>query len=177
MDSKIKQSLILDSYFNCLQISEIKIPLYFKHKSYLYSLPQNLYFRKNSSLNDKKFNFASHQLIPGNRYNIKIFTINKEVSSDNCIEFLLKQNAKYVGAQGISLCRQLCSEIFPINKWVMSFDIKRTLYKNVDGEYCIPCIKRTESNEWLFDISLYDIPHDPDENCLLCVCDINDNVL
>ncbi|RPI19475.1 MAG: hypothetical protein EHM58_01315 [Ignavibacteriae bacterium] len=159
-----------DSCFKILKQAEIIIPLGYVHGTQLSLPPPKNLFKNSSSLTDENFKKVSYRLIPGSKYIVKTFEIIKKISGDSCIEFLLKQEALFISAQGISLLQKICKGIFPKNKWVLSFDKKSALCKDIDGDHLIPCMKRSLYKTWFFDCCIYELERDPREDCLLCVC-------
>ncbi|QQS60110.1 hypothetical protein IPN41_03200 [Candidatus Falkowbacteria bacterium] len=124
----------------------------------------------NSDITDKNFAKVSNKLIPGKTYTVKIFPILQNVSSEDCMTFLKKQNAIFVGAQGISLLRDVDKEKFPIGKWTVSFDEKENLWKDADGGHGVPLVGRGSGGVWRFDLGYFGFQWGS-VDCLVCFCD------
>ncbi len=101
-------------------------------------------------LTSKNFAKATNKLIPAKKYKVKIFPILAEVSSSDCLSFLAKQKVILVGGQGLTLVQDLKSEEFPVDKTVVSFDEKNTLWEDSDEHPRVPSMSRSSDGEWNF---------------------------
>lgn len=124
----------------------------------------------NDDITDKNFAKVSTKLIPGKTYTVKMFPILQTVSSEDCMTFLKKQNAIFVGAQGLSLLRNEDKEKFPVGKWTVSFDEKENLWKDADGYHRVPVVDRYSVGVWGFDLGFFEFLW-YSGYVLLCFCD------
>jgi hypothetical protein len=124
----------------------------------------------NDSLTSENFAKATTKLEPRKTYKVKIFPIISEVTSEDCMNFLRKQNAILVGGQGLTLVHDLKSDEFPVNKWTVSFDEKNALWKDSDGLRRVPFLDRYSDGDWGFFLGRFGRDWDGDY-CLLCFCD------
>jgi len=86
--------------------------------------------------------------------------------------FLASQRAILVGAQGLSLARQLKKKEFPVGKWTVSFDEKDSLWTDADGHHRVPSMDRNSGGDWDFRLSYFEYGWGGDF-CLLCFCDLS----
>ncbi|MDD5071974.1 MAG: hypothetical protein PHQ42_04555 [Patescibacteria group bacterium] len=167
---------IADNRFDLLTSFEITVPEGYDHKTQLatfasYAKKEKFYFY-NEAITDDNFANATGILVPRKTYMVKIFGIKKRVSSEDCLVFLATQMAILVGAQGLSLVRQLKKDEFPVGKWTASFDKKDALWEDADGNRRVPCMDRHSDGDWGFDLGGFE--HDWNgDYCLLCLCDLS----
>ncbi len=151
---------------------KLKVPGPYKQKNQLEFFAQkyaNDFVDYDNNITDNNFAKVSHKLIPGKIYTVKIFPILNPVSSADCIKFLNKQNAIFVGAQGVSLARYVASENFPIGKWVLSFDKEANLWEDPKQRPRFPIMRREVNNTWEFCLGYFEGKFTTN-HCLLCFC-------
>ena len=172
----LKKLAIADKRFGpAVKEFEFTVPGDYKHDTQLDTfakktkkLPTTYYF--NDALTSANFAKATNKLVPGKTYKVKIFPILATVTSEDCINFLAKQNAILVGGQGVTLLQENKVDGFPVGKWTVSFDQKDSLWEDTDGYRRVPCVNRYSGGDWEF--SLGDFERDwYDDYCLLCFCD------
>lgn len=174
VNSLIKYSMA-DNRFELLTSFEITVPKRYNHNTQLatfddYAKKERYYFY-NENITDKNFAKATQWLVPGKTYSVKIFGIKQRVTSEDCLAFLSTQQAILVGAQGLSLARQLKKDKFPMSKWTASFDQKDALWLRADGDYVVPLAYRYSDGDCDFGLGRFELGWD-DNHCLLCVCDL-----
>ncbi len=125
----------------------------------------------NDELTSVNFAKATNKLEPGKTYKVKIFPILSRVSSEDCMNFLAKQNAILVGGQGVTLLQDQKADQFPVGKWTVSFDEKDALWEDSDGYHGLPCVCRYSGGDWLFNLGYFELDWF-DVSCLLCFCDL-----
>jgi hypothetical protein len=123
-----------------------------------------------SVLTSENFAKATNELEPGKTYRVRIFPILSRVSSNDCLTFLKKQNAIFVGVQGLILLQDQSADEFPFGKWVVSFDKKDALWKDSNGKHRVPSVRRY-SDCWLLDAGFFGCSWHSD-HCLVCFCDL-----
>lgn len=125
----------------------------------------------NGCITDDHFSKVSHHLVPGETCLIKIFGLNQKLKTNECMAFLRSQNVLFVGAQGLSLLRELRPEIFPRVKWMVSLDEYVSLWNEPGGSQPphVPMMGVSESGSWIFQLSTYSNDWGSD-SCLLCFC-------
>jgi hypothetical protein len=149
------------NYLHHIQIDEFGI----KKKG----LKSTCYY--NEDLTSANFSQATNKLIPGKTYQVKIFPILERVSSDDCINFLTKQNAILVGGQGLTLAQELHENEFPIGKWTVSLDKPEALWTHSGGIRRVPRVKRYADGNWGFDLGIFESGLGADD-CLICFYDL-----
>jgi hypothetical protein len=158
-----------DDRFGLQTWFEITVPKGYNHDTQLATFASYAEKEKfdfyNEAITDKNFNKATQRLIPGKTYLVKIFGIKQRVPSDDCLAFLTAQRAILVGAQGLSLVRQLKKDRFPVDKCTVSFDKKNTLWRDAAGHHRVPF------SGWNFDLGYFQGDWNSDY-CLLCVCEL-----
>ena len=165
-----------DDRFELVNSFELTVPKGYTHGTQLATFAEyakdksQKFYYYNEAITDENYAKATQQLVPGKTYGVKIFGIKKSVSSEDCLAFLASQNAILVGAQGISLTRQLKKDEFPIGKWTVSFDEKESLWRVGNGNHRVPYIDRHSDGDWHFDLGYFEHAWDG-VNCLLCFCD------
>lgn len=167
-----------DNRFELLTSFKMTAPKRYDHDTQLATFvsyaEKEKFFCYNYSITDANFANATLRLIPGRTYLVKIFGIKQgeTVNSEDCLKFLATQQAIFVGAQGLSLVRQLKKGKFPMSKWTLSFDKEDALWRDADGNPGVPVMGRDSDGDWYFDLTyLGDDSHDG--FCLLCVNDLS----
>lgn len=164
-----------DGRFKLLNTFKLKVPEDYKHATQLASFKKKYrkeFYGYNDNITDENFAIVTDKLMPGETYELKIFGINQPVSSEDCLALLKMQpRIRLVGAQGISLVRQLKKEEFPVSKWVISLDNKDALWKDADGDHWMPCVFRYSDGDWYFNLDYFEGDWSGGY-CLLCFCDL-----
>ncbi len=167
-----------DNRFELSSSFEITVPKSYDHATQLarfalYTKKEKFYYY-NDAITDKNFAGVTAKLIPGKTYGVKIFGIKwgKVVTSDDCLAFLATQRAVLVGAQGISLVRQLKKDEFPVGKWTVSFDDKDALWEDADGNHRVPSMNLHSDGDWHFNLGFFESDWNGND-CLLCLCDLS----
>ncbi|MEK7097904.1 MAG: hypothetical protein AAB906_03590, partial [Patescibacteria group bacterium] len=139
IDLLIKHSAS-DDRFGLVTAFKLTVPKGYSHDTQLAifaSFAKNKsekFYYYNDNITDENFAKVTQKLVPGKTYGVKIFQIKSYVTSEDCLAFLASQRAILVGAQGLSLVRQLKKDQFPtIGKWTVSFDEKDALWADGDG--------------------------------------------
>lgn len=167
-----------DDRFELLNSFELTVPQKYTHGTQLATFAafaknksEKFYFY-NDSITDANYAKATQKLVPGKTYGVKIFGIKQRVTSEDCLAFLATQRAILVGAQGVSLTRQLKREQFPVEKWTVSFDEKDALWEDADGDHGVPLVDRDSDGDWSFDLGYFGRDWN-DAHCLVCFCDLS----
>ena len=124
----------------------------------------------NSDFTSKNFANATNKLEPGKTYKVKLFPILSQVSSEDCINFLAKQNAILVGGQGVTLVYDVAKDQLPKGKWTVSFDEKKALWKDADGDHGVPFVGAYSGGDFRFSLGCFGRPW-YDHGVILCFCD------
>ncbi len=160
----------------------ITIPANYKHAKQIDRFAEkvkklNTTYHYDKDLTSKKFENATHRLVPGKTYTVKIFPIlerassKERVSGEDCMAFLRKQNAILVGGQGLTLAYSLMPDEFPVNKCVVSFDEKVALWKGgLSGHHMLPRVDRFPGGGQRFDLDSFESGLRKGY-CLLCFYD------
>lgn len=173
----LKRLAIADKRFGpALKEFTLTVPTTYNHDTQIDEFgtkkkPLKTTYYYNEDLTSANFSQATNKLIPGKSYRVKIFPILETVSGEDCINFLKKQNAFLVGAQGLTLAQELHENEFPIGKWTVSFDKKETLWTDADGNHRVPSVHRHTAGAWLFPLGSFGNDW-PAGHCLLCFCDL-----
>lgn len=176
--SKFKEDVVTfsDDRFELLNSFELTVPKGYTHATQLatfarFTKDSEMFCSYNKVITDENY-AKTNQLVPGKTYRVKIFRIQERVTSKDCLNFLSSQRAILVGAQGISLARQLKKNEFPVDKWTVSFDEKDALWEDADGYHWVPFVSRYSGGGWDFDLGHFENDwHDGD--CLFCLCDLS----
>jgi hypothetical protein len=175
--ASLSKRSVVDDRFGLLKSFQLTVPKGYTHGTQLATFAEyakdksQKFYYYNEAITDENYAKVTHQLVPGKTCGVKIFGINKSVSSEeDCLVFLASQNAILVGAQGISLTRQLKKDEFPIGKWTVSFDKKEALWRDGFGNHRVPGIGRISDGGWHFGLGDFGLDWD-DGLCLLCFCD------
>lgn len=124
----------------------------------------------NDAFTSKNFAKATNKLEPGKTYTVKIFPILSTVTSDDCMNFLGKQEAILVGGQGETLVYDLHKDKLPKGKYTVSFDKKDALWTGSDGYHRVPYVDAFSDGVFRFRLGFFEIDWDAG-HCLLCFCD------
>ena len=170
--SLLEKYLIADSRFNFLTSFNITVPKSYNHDTQLatfaeYAKKEKFYYY-NEAVTDDNFFRVTNKLMPGETYGCKIFSIKERVSSKDCLSFLASQQALLVGAQGLSLVRQLKKSEFPIGKWTVSFDELDALWEDADGGRGVPYLSQHSDGDWNFNLGYFASDWNGND-CLLCL--------
>ena len=173
IDADAAKKVVTDDRFTLLKPFSLTVPKEYDHSSQLTSFAKAnrqgfVYY--NSDITDSNFVRASQRLVPGKTYSVKIFQINKTVSSKDCLGFLRKHKAILVGAQGISLVWEQVKDKFLVSRWIVSFDKKDALWKDPNGDHRVPFVYRCSDGDWEFGLGGFKYNW-RDDHCLLYVCD------
>jgi hypothetical protein len=99
---------------------------------------------------------------------VRVFPILTRVSSKDCLDFLAKQGAVLVNAQGGALIQKNMPEIFPVGKFTVSFDEEESLWVDAGGFHRVFCVGRGSDGHWRFHLADFENAWCADQ-CLLCV--------
>ena len=117
----------------------------------------------------------SAKLTPGQKLTVKVFGITERMSSEDCLAHLKSQKAIFIGAQGVCLVFEQKREELPKGKWYISFDEKKALWKDSDGDRGVPYLGCRSDGDFYFDLG--DFERDwYDGHCLLCFCDFEESL-
>ena len=168
---------IADIRFELLTLFELTVPKGYDHNTQLATFLKFAYKESgrfdfcSGNITDTNYFKTTHKLIPGKTYFVKIFGIKNSVTSDDCMAFLKSQRAIFVGAQGISLARQLKKEQFLTTKRTVSFDKKKALWTDDKGYHRMPVMAKSDGY-WEFSLSCFE--HELDSYySLLCFSDLS----
>lgn len=116
---KTIQVTVPDDYDHATQLATFREKNYEKFHEY------------NNQITDENFAKVTTKLVPGRKYAVKIFGINpgEIAGSDECLAKYREEKALFVGAQGASVVWQENRKDLPKDKWYVSFDEKKALYK------------------------------------------------
>ena len=174
----IKRYSTIDDRFELLNSFELTVPEGYNHGTQLAAFSKfaenksEKFCLYNNNITDKNYAKATHRLIPIKTYGVKIFHIKKLVSPEDCLAFLVTQRAIFVGAQGLSLTRQLKKNEFPVGKWIVSLDEKQALWADVIGFHGVPGMYRHLNGVWDFGLGFFEGDYN-DDKCLLCFYDLS----
>ncbi len=173
--SLVKHSA-LDDRLALLNSFELTVPKGYNHGTQLATFAKYAKDEKfrylNGEINDANYVKATNKLVPGKTYGVKIFQIKTRVTSEDNLAFLASQRAILVGAQGISLARQLKKNEFPVGKFTVSFDEKDALWEDSDGSHRVPGFYRLSGGDWEFSLGGFEYDW-YDVHCLFCLCDLS----
>jgi hypothetical protein len=162
------------SKFQLLKTVEIVVPENYDHDTRLDSFHREHggeFYYYNDAVTDANYSGkATTRLVPGRKLRVKIFQIKTQVSSDECMAFLLSQKAILTGAHGASLVWEQKKEDLLINRWSISFDEKDALWQDSDGDHGVPGVDRDSGGDFEFFLGYFENPWD-ERFCLLCFCD------
>ncbi len=125
----------------------------------------------NDALTSKNYAKATNKLEPGKTYKVKLFPILSNISSDDCMAFLRKQNAILTGGQGATLLYDLHKDQLPKGKWAISFDEKDALWEDADGHRRVPYVSARTDGGFRFYLA-YWLGDWGSVGVLVCFCDM-----
>ncbi len=170
--------------FELLTTFEVTVPADYNHATRLTDFKEmyqpeveteekkKQFYYYNPNITDANFSKATTQLVPGRKFQVKIFGIKsgKSVSSDECLNKLRSENAVLVGAQGASLAYEQGKVNLPKGKWHVSFDEKDALWFD-GGDHGVPCVFAYSGGDFRFRLGYFEGGWG-DNYCLLCFCDL-----
>ena len=153
------------------------VPTDYNHESQIDTFAvKNLKLKSTYSYDDeltsKNFENATNKLVPGKTYAIKMFPISETAHSEECLAFLVSNNAILFGAQGLTALHTDQPEIFPTGKRTVSFDEKDTLWEDADSDHGIPFVYLYLDGDWEFGLGFFEFSWNS-EYVLVCFCDLD----
>lgn len=172
----IENCSVANEQFEFQESFDITIPKSYDHSTQLTTFAlyakNNHFYNYQEGLTDENLTKWADKLIPGKTYRVKIFRIRGwKVSSDECLAFLVSQNAILAGAQGLSLVCQFNGKKFPFRKNMVSYG--KNSKKNGEVYQGVPYMVRKSEGDWRFEHATYGIADWNKKSCILCFCDLN----
>jgi hypothetical protein len=138
---------------------EIEIPVDYNHEEQLdlfYKKTKDLKttFSFDEGLNSKNFSKATNKLEPGKRYKVKFFEVNG-LSNEECLFYLKIKKVILVGGQGMTLVQDLRANELPINRIILSFDEKSSMFED-SGIKKFPVMIRYPDDLFIFGLGRFD---------------------
>lgn len=125
------------------------------------------------NITSEKFAKATNRLVPGKTYAVKMFPIVSKVQSEDCLAFLKKNNAIFVGAQGITALQSEKPYFFPKGLHTLSFDEKHALGEDPGVPYIIQCA----DGSLRVGLKSFDFPFDIVLNVIVCFCNLDESLV
>lgn len=124
-------------------------------------------------LTDENFQNPSRVLKPGDKFHVRVFKQIKPsiTSTEERMAFLDKQNAVYLGAQGVSIVFEQRQGGLPAGYRYYSFDRKSRLYKRPWGTCELPYIGISNHSHPRFSFTKFE-EYRYEEDVLLCFCEV-----
>ncbi len=167
-----------DNRFELLKSFDVTVPEGYNHATRLdtfrathdIEVNKEFYFY-NGAITDANFAAkATTKLAPGREFTVKAFGITERVTSEDCLAKLRAEKAVLVGAQGASLAYEQGKDELPKGKWYISFDEKKALWQDSDGNHRVPHVNAHSAGHFKFGLDNFE-----DDwhfgNVLLCFCD------
>jgi hypothetical protein len=139
----------------------ITVPLDYDPKKHLKNFAKKYkkdFLGYNDNITDQKeYSNPSYDLIPGKRYKVIIWGINKGMIATylECLQLLSDNNVLLTGAPGISLVFQQAKDKLPIGKWTFSYDKEDKLWKDTHGYHRVPGICRYSDGDYFFYLNYF----------------------
>lgn len=139
-----------------VSVTEFAVPEWYKHETQLASFRKKYPFAFSVGMlgdgdfvTDKNYGNVSTKLMPGQRFQMKIFKIvknsgiNGNVPSEYCMAFLKKQKVVFTGAQGLTLAYEIAKGFLPRvgNGWIVSLDEKEALSLRGTYRHSVLCLR------------------------------------
>lgn len=156
--------------FKPLSAFRFRVPEAYRHENQLATFHERHsreFSNYDPSITDRNFVRVTRKLTPGRIYIAGIFSLKRHVTTANCLAFLKFQKALLVGAQGLSLVWELERQRLPVGRWVLSFDERRALWKDNNGDHWVPSVYQNPEGGWEFNLDCFEAPW-PRAYCLLC---------
>jgi hypothetical protein len=128
------------------------------------------FYYYDDNITSKNFSKATTKLVPGRKFQVKVFQITGTVTSEGCMAQLRSQKAVLVGAQGASLAYEQAKDKLPKGRWYVSFDEKEALWKDADGRHWVPCVSCHSGGDFEFCLGSFEGVW-YDGTAFLCFCD------
>lgn len=160
IDPLIIQNSLVDEFGPSINEFELTVPEDYCHKTQLNSFclkTKDLETTESydENLTDVNFSRVSHELIPGKTYTVRLIPIKSSATSEECLDMYARHNAVLVGAQGLTLLQEKHPDKFPVDKFLISFGLKESLWKDPDGSYRILRISKGYLRKWNFYLSIF----------------------
>ena len=154
----------------------ITVPLDYDPKKHLKNFAKKYrkdFFGYNDNITDQKeYSNPSHEFIPGKRYKVIIWGINKGMIATNveCLQLLSDNNVLLTSAPGLSVVHQQAKEMLPKGKWIFSYDNENKLWKDAHGHHRVPYIYRYSDGDYHFYLRSFEDDRGGSD-CLMGFCD------
>jgi len=173
VEGKFNGTALIDPRFEYVKEFRLTVPADYVHATRLATFKKKyragLYYF-NADITDEHFTKATHQLVSGKTYTVKVFGIKQRVTSEDCMNLLQSQKAVLTGAQGVSLVYQKKKDELSKGKWYVSFDEKDALWEDAAGDRMVPFVRHCSDGDYGFDLG-YLSGNWGDVGCVLCFCD------
>jgi hypothetical protein len=169
----IEECSRLDNRFKFVTTFDIVVPDGYDHAMRLDTFRaehDREFYYYNPAITDANYAKATNKLVSGRKMKCKVFWINERVSSDDCLGFLMSQEAVLTGAQGVSIAYEQGKDKLPKGRYYASFDEKDALWEDSGGNHRVPSVNTRSDGDFSFDFGLFEFPWD-DDHGLLCFCD------
>ena len=169
----LKKHAIIDHRFGAaIAEFDLTVPSDYHHDRQIDSFSKIVKKEKSTyqyvdEFNCKNFGNTTFKLIPGKTYRVKIYPILKRVKSEDCMNFIEQQKGILVGGQGITLAYSLHKDYFPVGRGTVSLDQPHGLWKDSNGKYRAPIVRRYSDGYWKFYLGDLEL-HWSADNCLIC---------
>lgn len=173
--AKMMYASLVNDPFELINIFEIVVPEDYEHENCLDSFMSEYRTELGciSSIKDKYHTKVSTKLEPGRKFKVKVFQIKMRVTSENCLAYLRRQKAIFVGAQGMTLVWKQKKKELPVEKFSVALEEKESLWKDAHGYHDVTYIYRRSNSDFSFNTKLLE-PDLYNEHCLICFCDVNE---
>ena len=175
---KLSWLTAVDDRFILVKTFTITVPENYNHLTALATFKKEhgkKFYYYNENTNDENFKNVSAKLTPGQKLTVKVFGITERMSSEDCLAYLKSQKAIFTGAQGVCLVFEQKREELPKGKWYISFDEKKALWKDSDGDRGVPYLGCRSDGDFNFVLGDFDGDWH-DGHCLLCFCDFEESL-
>jgi len=146
---------VVDGRFKLVNSFEITVPKDYNHSTHLDQFRSKYdsdFTNYTSVISDGCFPNASAVLRPGQRFLIKVFQVREDMSHEDCLSFLEKNNASLVGVRGLTLAWHLYEEEFPSGNYIYSLDKVDNLHWNKNFRRYYPGIFRRNEDRGNFEL-------------------------
>jgi len=151
----------INSHFAFIDQFNIVVPEGYTHPNRLTTFNQRYggeFYFYDGDITDQNFSAVSTVLIPGRKLRVKLFAIQKVVTSQDCLAIYKRHDAILAGAQGGSLLYETSKDKLPKGKFYFSFDEKDRLWEDEDagGDHKVPSVHHYSDGDWGFNLSDFD---------------------
>ena len=164
-----------DDTFTLIKTHKFKVPKGYQYEGFLdrFRATHEAEFVHgyNPDLTQGNFGYPSKILVAGEQYAVKVFGINRKMSTAECMALYRGENAYFTGAPGLALLWKHKRTSLPVSKWSLALDEPDRLWVDASRYHGVPSMYRFSDGGSEFDLGFLESPWS-DNGVLVLFCDL-----